>query len=92
MDEPLPTPTPPWVSEDLPEGNWHIDADFLKEAYTDLEHLAEILKSDTVTETLDNIFEEECDCGSLDGAQSDPDEMEETFCPDRSNFKSDYNR
>ncbi|KAG8945328.1 hypothetical protein FRC04_000863 [Tulasnella sp. 424] len=92
MDEPSPTPTPPWVSEDLPEGNWHIDADFLREAYSDLEDLAETLKSDTITEALDNIFEEECDCGSLDGAQSDPDEMEETFCPDRSNFKSDYNR
>ncbi|KAG8960343.1 hypothetical protein FRC00_000596 [Tulasnella sp. 408] len=84
--------TPPWLQQDLPEGTWHTDTEFLERAREDLKGLAQLLESNPINNALADVIEEECDCRSLDGAESDLDEMEETFCPYRSSLECDYNR
>ncbi|KAG8960344.1 hypothetical protein FRC00_000597 [Tulasnella sp. 408] len=85
--------TPPWVTEDLPEENWHADSAFLEQLHADLRELTRIVMPDPILGSLEKVLEAACDCGSRDGIESDSDdEMEDTYCPRRSNVNSDSNR
>ncbi|KAG8960342.1 hypothetical protein FRC00_000595 [Tulasnella sp. 408] len=92
MDDTSQTAVPPWLSEELPEGNWHVDFDFLDRTYDDLEEVGHILDlEDFFTSIVPGI--EECDCNSVDGRDETGDEeMEETYCPKRSASQPDFNR
>ncbi|KAG9040694.1 hypothetical protein FS837_000291 [Tulasnella sp. UAMH 9824] len=84
---------PPWVAEDLPEENWHADSAFLEQLHADLRELAGIVMPDPILGSLERVVEAACDCGSRDGIESDSDDdMQDTYCPRRSNFNSDSNR
>ncbi|KIO19161.1 hypothetical protein M407DRAFT_31212 [Tulasnella calospora MUT 4182] len=93
MDDSSQESTPPWLSEDLPKGDWHADVDFLERAYDDLEILAKILDPDPLWNDLTPVVEEQCDCNSVDGGDhTDSEEMEETYCPRRSASQPDFHR
>ncbi|KAG8920023.1 hypothetical protein FRC01_000976, partial [Tulasnella sp. 417] len=92
MDDTSQTSVPPWLSDDLPRGNWHADVDFLDRAHDDLEELADILHPDPLWTQLVPVVEDQCDCNSVDGGdQTDSEEMEETYCPRRSASQPDFN-
>ncbi|KAG9040692.1 hypothetical protein FS837_000289 [Tulasnella sp. UAMH 9824] len=92
MDDTSQTAAPPWLSEELPEGNWHVDIDFLDRAYEDLEELSRILNPEDFSIGLVPLIEEGCDCNSVDGRDETGDEeMEETYCPKRSASQPDFN-
>ncbi|KAG9038026.1 hypothetical protein FS837_001324 [Tulasnella sp. UAMH 9824] len=92
MGDTLPTATPPWLSEELPEGNWHVDLDFLDRTHDALEEVGRILNMEDFFTSL-MPASEGCECNSMDGGdESGEEEMEETYCPKRSASRPDFNR
>ncbi|KAG8955772.1 hypothetical protein FRC00_005289 [Tulasnella sp. 408] len=92
MDDTSQTAVPPWLSEELPEGNWHVDLDFLDQTHDDLEAVGCILNPEDFFDSLGPAIEG-CDCNSVDGRDENGDEeIEETYCPKRSASQPDFNR